>query len=253
MFESGNNAALTTRLLARTNKITLTSGLAPKYLQANLIILPSRFASDFLLLCQRNPVPCPLLASSSKPGSATALKSHLPGISDAAIASALDICTDVPLYMVYDDGNLVKSHCSDIANEWTDDHVAFLIGCSYSFEAALTAAGLPPRHTALGRNVPMYSTNIPLCAAGVFTGGTYVVSMRPYRKADIEKVRELTRPYVSTHGEPVAWGWDSVERLGIKDINAPDFGDKPLDLDAADDEIVPVFWGAYVGDRCDGR
>ncbi|OBT81388.1 hypothetical protein VE02_09599 [Pseudogymnoascus sp. 03VT05] len=246
MIESGNNAALSTRLLARNNKITLTSGLAPKYLQANLIILPSRFASDFLLLCHRNPVPCPLLASSRTPGSATALKSHLPGISDAAIASALDICTDVPLYMVYDDGKLVKSHCSDIAKEWTDDHVAFLIGCSYSFEAALTAAGLPPRHTVMGRNVPMYATNIPLCAAGVFTGGTYVVSMRPYRRADVEKVRELTRPYVSTHGEPVAWGWEAVERLGIKDINAPEFGDMPLDLDPADDEIVPVFWGCGV-------
>ncbi|KFY40585.1 hypothetical protein V494_03436 [Pseudogymnoascus sp. VKM F-4513 (FW-928)] len=246
MVELGNNAALSTRLLARNNKITLTSGLAPKYLQANLIILPSRFASDFLLLCHRNPVPCPLLASSSTPGSATTLKSHLPGVSDAAIASALDICTDVPLYMVYDDGELVKSHCSDIAKEWTDDHVAFLIGCSYSFEAALTAAGLPPRHTVLGRNVPMYATNIPLCAAGVFTGGTYVVSMRPYRRADVEKVRELTRPYVSTHGEPVAWGWDAVEKLGIKDINAPEFGDMPVDLDAEDDEIVPVFWGCGV-------
>ncbi|OBT40698.1 hypothetical protein VE00_08909 [Pseudogymnoascus sp. WSF 3629] len=246
MIESGNNAALSTRLLARHNKITLTSGLAPKYLQANLIILPSRFASDFLLLCHRNPVPCPLLASSRTPGSATALKSHLPGVSDTAIASALDICTDAPLYMVYDDGKLVKSHCSDIAKEWTDDHVAFLIGCSYSFEAALTAAGLPPRHTVMGRNVPMYATNIPLCAAGVFTGGTYVVSMRPYRRADVEKVRELTRPYVSTHGEPVAWGWDAVERLGIKDINAPEFGDMPLDLDPEDDEIVPVFWGCGV-------
>ncbi|OBT66262.1 hypothetical protein VE03_04337 [Pseudogymnoascus sp. 23342-1-I1] len=246
MIDSGNNAALSTRLLARNNQITLTSGLAPKYLQANLIILPSRFASDFLLLCQRNPVPCPLLASSRTAGSATALKSHLPGVSDAAIASALDICTDVPLYMVYDDGELIMSHCSDIAKEWTDDHVAFLIGCSYSFEAALTAAGLPPRHTAQGRNVPMYATNIPLCAAGVFTGGTYVVSMRPYRRADVERVRELTRPYVSTHGEPVAWGWDAIERLGIKDINAPEFGDMPLNLDAADDEIVPVFWGCGV-------
>ncbi|KFX87265.1 hypothetical protein V490_08385 [Pseudogymnoascus sp. VKM F-3557] len=246
MIESGNNAALSTRLLARNNQITLTSGLAPKYLQANLIILPSRFASDFLLLCHRNPVPCPLLASSRTPGSATALKSHLAGVSDAAIASALDICTDVPLYMVYDDGKLVKSHCSDISKEWTDDHVAFLIGCSYSFEAALTAAGLPPRHTVMGRNVPMYATNIPLCAAGVFTGGTYVVSMRPYRKSDVEKVRKLTRPYVSTHGEPVAWGWEAVEKLGIKDINTPEFGDKPLDLDASNDEIVPVFWGCGV-------
>jgi len=251
--DTTRNTALSTRLLARSNRITLTSGLAPNYLQANLIILPSRFAFDFLLLCQRNPVPCPLLASSRIPGSSTALKSHLPGVPDAAIASSLDLRTDAPLYMVYHDGELIQSHCPDIVGEWTDDHVAFLIGCSYSFERALTAAGLSPRHTVMGRNVPMYETNMPLCAAGVFTGGTYVVSMRPYRKADVERVRELTRPFVSTHGEPVAWGWDAVERLGIKDINAPEFGDAPLGLDGGffsapeqDEEIVPVFWGCGV-------
>ena len=32
-----------------------------------------------------------------------------------------------------------------------------------------------------------------------------VVSMRPYKKADVERVRDITRPYVKTHGEPVAW------------------------------------------------
>lgn len=251
--DTTKNAALATRLLARSNKITLTSGLAPNYLQANLIILPSRFASDFLLLCQRNPVPCPLLASSRIPGSFAELKSHLPGIPDAAVASGIDVRTDAPLYMVYNDGELIESHCSDVIEEWTDDHVAFLIGCSYSFERALTEAGLPPRHTVMERNVPMYETNMPLCAAGVFTGGTYVVSMRPYRKADIERVRGLTRPFVSTHGEPVAWGWDAVERLGIKDINAPEFGDKPLGLDGGvfsaseqGEEFVPVFWGCGV-------
>jgi uncharacterized protein YcsI (UPF0317 family) len=155
--------------------------------------------------------------------------------------------------MVYNDGELIKSHCSDIVKEWTDDHVAFLIGCSYSFEAALTAAGLPPRHTVMGRNVPMYATNIPLCAAGVFTDGTYVVSMRPHRKADIERVRELSRPFVSTHGEPVAWGWEAVEKLGIKDINVPEFGDMPQGLDGGNfsesekgSDIIPVFWGCGV-------
>lgn len=244
------NAALTTRLLARNNSITLTSGLAPTYLQANLIILPSKFATDFILLCQRNPVPCPLLASSLSPGSFKSVKSHLPGVPDAGIASSLDIRTDVPLYMVYKDGELVKMHCQDVIEEWTDDHVAFLIGCSYSFERALTEAGLPPRHTIMGRNVPMYETNIPLCSAGIFTGGTYVVSMRPYKKADLESVRDLTRPFVSTHGEPVAWGWEAVKQLGIKDINAPEFGDRPLAFDGGDfeqgGEFMPVFWGCGV-------
>lgn len=141
----------------------------------------------------------------------------------------------------------------DIVEDWRKDHVAFLIGCSYSFEHALTAAGIPPRHTVLGRNVPMYETSTLLCAAGVFTDGTYVVSMRPYKKTDVERVRNLTRPFVSTHGEPIAWGWDAVQKLGIKDINIPEFGDAPLGLNgdvfsAAEQgtDIVPVFWACGV-------
>lgn len=54
----------------------------------------------------------------------------------------------------------------DVAKEWKEDSVAFFIGCSYSFEAALTAQGLVPRHTELNRNVPMYRTKVPLAAAG---------------------------------------------------------------------------------------
>jgi uncharacterized protein YcsI (UPF0317 family) len=97
----------------------------------------------------------------------------------------------------------------------------------------------------------MYRTNIPLCPAGVFTGATYVVSMRPYKKTEIETVRDVTRPYVATHGEPIAWGWDAVERLGIKDINVPEWGDATLTLDGrplieGDGEVVPVFWGCGV-------
>ena len=38
-----------------------TAGLAMGYAQANLVILPQKYAFDFLLFCQRNPKPCPLL------------------------------------------------------------------------------------------------------------------------------------------------------------------------------------------------
>lgn len=97
----------------------------------------------------------------------------------------------------------------------------------------------------------MYRTSVPLCPAGVFVGGSYVVSMRPYPAAALERVRDVTRPYVATHGEPLAWGWDAVVRLGIADVNAPDWGDAPLTADgqalrAGDEENVPVFWGCGV-------
>ncbi|KAM3065047.1 hypothetical protein ACMFMG_001258 [Clarireedia jacksonii] len=232
-----------------------TSGLAPTYLQANLIVLPSEYAEDFVQLCKRNPVPCPLLAKSASLGSYDALESWIDGVADDEIAAGVDIRTDIPKYMVYEDGALKEDHCDDILQEWTKDHVAFLIGCSFSFETALTDAGLPPRHALQQRNVPMYKTNIPLCPAGIFTNGTFVVSMRPYKKADIEKVRAITRPYLATHGEPIAWGWDAVERLGIKDISRPDWGDPPSPISQetlqfgfshGDEDHVPVFWGCGV-------
>ncbi|TVY65497.1 putative hydro-lyase [Lachnellula suecica] len=230
-----------------------TSGLAKTYIQANLMILPSRYASDFRLLCARNPVPCPLAAESATVGKWDEVKSWITGLSGKGILSVADIRRDVPKYMVYKDGKVAKSLCDDIVEEWTEDHVAFLIGCSYSFESALTAAGLPPRHAIMNTMTTMYRTKVPLCPAGVFTGGTYVVSMRPYKQKDIETVRSITRAFSVTHGEPIAWGWDAVKKLGIKDIDVPEWGGAPLGLDGGrfgaldgDEDNIPVFWGCGV-------
>src|SRR3954469_18031783 len=79
---------------------TPTSGLAPTYLQANLIVLPSQYAEDFVQLCKRNPVPCPLLAKSASLGSYDALESWIDGVADDKIAAGVDIRTDIPKYMV---------------------------------------------------------------------------------------------------------------------------------------------------------
>jgi uncharacterized protein YcsI (UPF0317 family) len=231
----------------------VTSGLAPTYLQANLIVLPSRYAEDFRNLCARNPVPCPLLAESEAPGNHTLLKSYIKGVEGNSIANSMDIRQDAPYYMVYQDGNLVKDAVKDIMEDWTTDHVAFLIGCSFSFETALMEAGLTPRHMTMNRNVAMYRTTVPLCKAGVFDSGTYVVSMRLYKRSEIDAVRAITRPYSMTHGEPIAWGWDAVTELGIKNIDKPDWGSAPLLQDSRplreadrDEDHVPVFWGCGV-------
>ncbi|KAI1757803.1 DUF1445-domain-containing protein [Xylaria castorea] len=241
------------RLYARSHPCPNTSGLAPTYLQANLVILPSKYASDFRLLCARNPVPCPLIAESSAPGRWDSIRSYLPGLDGEAVLTDVDIRNDAPKYNVYKDSKLVKSGCSNIVDDWTDDHVAFLIGCSFSFESSLAAAGLAPLHTTLRRNVPMYRTAIPLCPAGLFTGSTFVVSMRPYRASDITSVRNVTRAFSATHGEPIAWGWEAVKALGIEDIDSPQWGDSPITQDgvplgnlSGDDELVPVFWGCGV-------
>lgn len=246
------------RLAARENKHTTgTSGISAGYLQANLIVLPSRYAADFRTLCRRNPVPCPLIAESACLGSFDAIKSHIDGLANEDIlASGCDLRRDIPRYMVYQDSKVAKSHCKDITDEWTDDHIAFLIGCSFSFESDLAANGLPPRNVTLNRGVSMYRTALPLCPAGVFLCGTYVVSMRPYKKKDIERVREITRRFGVTHGEPIDWGWEALDRLGIRNIDKPEWGDMTLSEDGqpfgrlsrhgGDDDEVPVFWGCGV-------
>src|SRR5215831_12762503 len=72
-----------------------TSGLAPGFAQANLVILPRDLAGDFLLFCQRNPKPCPLL-DVTEPGNAVPTRA----------APRADLRTDLPRYHVWRDGRL---------------------------------------------------------------------------------------------------------------------------------------------------
>jgi uncharacterized protein YcsI (UPF0317 family) len=230
-----------------------TSGVADTYLQANILVLPSRYADDFRNLCARNPVPCPLIAESAGPGDSSKLKSYLPRVSDQDLAASLDIRTDCPRYNVYSGSKLVRSPVGDILSQWSDDHIAFVIGCSQSFESALIRAGLEIRHLSQNRTVPMYYTNVPLNPSGIFSGSKYVVSMRPFKRQEIELVREITRRYLPTHGEPIAWGWEALKQLGIENIDRVQWGHEPLTADGSplstafgDVDNVPVFWGCGV-------
>ena len=49
---------------------TVTTGLAPGHVQANLVILPADWAQEFAAFCAANPKPCPLIAQ-SEPGDPT--------------------------------------------------------------------------------------------------------------------------------------------------------------------------------------
>jgi uncharacterized protein YcsI (UPF0317 family) len=203
-----------------------TAELAPGYVQANLVAVPAEDAADFRLLCARNPVPCPLLDETA------------PGVVSSAWAAESDLRTDIPGYRLWRDGALAE-RVDDARAIWRDDLVAFLIGCSFTFEWALAEAGLASRHSVCGRNVPMYRTSVPLAPAGRLHGHM-VVSMRPYAESQIERVRAITRPFVETHGEPFAWG--DPHRLGIRDLSQPDEGD-PVPFEPGE---VPVFWGCGV-------
>ncbi|MDP9024208.1 MAG: DUF1445 domain-containing protein, partial [Candidatus Eremiobacteraeota bacterium] len=161
-----------------------------------------------------------------------------PGAFEPRCARDADLRTDLGRYRVWRDGVLAEQP-RDVRTLWTDDLVAFLIGCSFTFDHVLAEAGLVPRHYALERNVPMYRTRMPLAAAGRLRG-MMVVSMRPYKRDEIERVRDVTRPYRVAHGEPVAWGDPTA--LGITNLARPDYGDPPT-FEPGD---VPVFWGCGV-------
>src|SRR6476660_3092219 len=114
------------RLAARSGALTgPTPGLALGYVQANLVVVPRELAFDFLLFCQRNPKPCPLL-DVTEPGSAE----------PALVAPGADLRTDLPRYRVLRKGELVEEP-TDLKRWWRDDLVGFLLGCSFTFENAL--------------------------------------------------------------------------------------------------------------------
>lgn len=236
------------RLLCRHNLVETTSGLAGDYVQANLIILHSDYANDFRMLCARNPVPCPILGWTPV-GDPRRIIPTSPGIPviDESTESDFDIRTDVPYYHVFRTVNethqpgkkkVVIETKSNLISDWTPHHIAFLIGCSFSFEQALTQSGLRICHQEDSRTVAMYQTSIPLLPAGIFHGSTFVVSMRLYKDDEIEQVRNVTRPYLASHGEPVAWGWEGAKRIGVNDLRNVDYGDKQIVREGD----VPVFW-----------
>lgn len=204
-----------------------TSGLAEGFVQGNIVILPKTQAHDFLEFCKRNPKPCPLLAVSA-PG-----EPLLP-----TLGGDIDIRTDVPRYRVWKSGELVDEP-TDIRALWQDDLVTFVIGCSFSFEEALQAAGLPIKHIDLDVNVPMFRTNVQTESAGVFSG-PLVVTMRPYKAADAIKAIEITSRFPNVHGSPVHLGDPAL--IGITDLSKPDYGDA---VPVLPDEI-PVFWACGV-------
>ncbi len=203
-----------------------TAGVAPGYLQANLVILPREFAFEFLLFCQRNPKPCPLVDVLE------------PGVVAPSVAPDADIRTDLPGYRLYRSGRLAEEPAS-IAGLWQEDFVTFLIGCSFSFEAALIEAGIRLRHIEENLNVAMYRTNVPCRAAGRFAG-PLVVSMRPIPSAQVALAVEISARFPNAHGAPVHIG--HPELLGITDIARPDYGD-PVRIHAGE---VPVFWACGV-------
>ncbi|MEM7407307.1 MAG: putative hydro-lyase [Pseudomonadota bacterium] len=204
-----------------------SAGMAPGFLQGNLVVLPETHALDFFRFCQRNPVPCPLVGVSDT--GSTALPS---------LGRDIDIRTDIGSYNIFRDGELT-GRVRDVCEVWRDDLVSFVLGCSYSFEEALAREQVPVRHIELGCVVPMYYSNLMTVPAGPF-GGPIVVSMRPMSVPDAIRATEITARFPNAHGKPVHLGDPAL--IGIRDIDRPDEGDR---VPIGGDEI-PVFWACGV-------
>ncbi|MDA0566473.1 putative hydro-lyase [Streptomonospora sp. S1-112] len=213
------------RALFRAGLRVPTAGYAAGYAQANLIALPRDLAFDFLLFAQRNPKACPVLDVTE------------PGETSASIFAG-DLRTDLPAYRVYRHGE-PAGEFTDVRELWRPDLVAFLIGCSFTFETPMLQADIPVRHIEAGTNVAMFRTNRPCRPAGRLEG-PMVVSMRPIPADQVADAVRITSRYPSVHGAPVHVGDPAT--LGIADLDRPDFGD-PVEVLPGE---VPVFWACGV-------
>ncbi len=204
-----------------------TSGMAEGYVQANLVIVPKILAYDFLVFAQRNPKSCPVL-------DITDVGQPEPKL----MAPGGDLRYDIPKYRIYKQGEMVNE-VMNLESYWRNDLVAFLLGCSFTFETALLKAGIPVRHIEENRNVPMYITNIDCIPSGSFHG-SMVVSMRPIPQHQVVRAVQVTSRFPAVHGAPIHIG--NPEKIGIMNIDKPDFGDS---VHIKDGE-VPVFWACGV-------
>jgi uncharacterized protein YcsI (UPF0317 family) len=203
-----------------------TAGLADGKLQANLIVISSRFAEDFLKFCIRNPKPLPLVGVNRA------------GEPVIASLGQVDLRTDIPLYDVYRFGALAEQR-TNIMGLWREDFAAFALGCSFTFDHALRERGIELRYICENKTIPKFRTSIKTVRVGPF-GGDVVVSMRPIRHDAIDKVRAITARYPHAHGAPVHVGDPSA--IGISCLDSPDWGD-PVEIRR---DEVPVFWACGV-------
>jgi len=201
-----------------------TNHLAAGFVQGNLMVVPAEHADDFERYCRLNPKALPIVASGER-GSP-----HIP-----ALGADLDLRTDVGGYMVFRDG-VLEATPDSVTDLWRDDLVAFVLGCSFSFEAVVRRHGVRLRHLDEGNVSAMYVTSVPTVPAGRFQG-PLVVSMRALRPADAITAITVSAAYPQFHGSPISIGLP--ELIGIDDLRHSYGGHGLTQLNS--DEL-PVFW-----------
>lgn len=196
------------------------------YVQASLVVLPADLAYDFLLFCNRNPRPCPLLEV-TEPGN-----SH-PKI----MAPDADIRTDIPKYRVFKKGEIIDEP-SDINKYWRDDLVGFLLGCGLTLVPLLRAANIS------WRRYGGYCSTIPCMPVGPFHGHIVVGVRAFYNTRDAVRAIQVYSRYPLFHGPPIHIG--NPADIGITNIGEPDSfePDRPFAKPPKPGEIVMSWAGA---------
>ena len=205
-----------------------TKRMALGHHQANVTIVPERYAFDFMRFCFRNPRPLPLL-DVTDPGDPVPRKS----------APDADIRTDVGGYLVLRDGQVAERRES-IEDIWREDHVAFLTGCNLSLDRVMLEAGMPLPHLQSEEAFPaQYRCSIECTPAGAFHGPV-VVSLRPVPDALVGPLAELTSQYALCHGAPLHAGDPAA--IGLRDLSNVDWGRK----NSIPPGHTPMFWACGI-------
>ncbi|XP_061097240.1 D-glutamate cyclase, mitochondrial [Conger conger] len=226
------------RLLKRVFHLTTYGGMHSRgmtarrgtgYQQANVVILHKSLADDFEAFCQANSGPLPLLYR-SQPGEWAC----------PPLAKDSDIRTDCPQYCVFENGRLTAEVPSLSAfTQQMQDMVSFYLGCSFSVQQDLRAAGVPIRNVEQSRNVSMFRTSLPCRGVGVFRC-PMVVSMLPVPEGKLEAAAQVSHLAPTAHGAPIHIGDTAL--IGIQDVSRPEYGEA---VDPAPGD-VPVFWACGV-------
>jgi len=217
------------RKLVREGKWTdVTRDVCQGYAQANLVILPKEYAFDFLLFCQRNPRPCPVIE---------ATEIGVPSFSQ--VASEADVRTDVPLYRVIKNGEIIDEP-TDIKKYWIEgEFVSFLLGCSNSFILALKNSNIS------WRSYGAYRSNIPCKPAGRLHGHMAVTVNAFSKTKDAVRAIQITSRHLLTHGAPIFIG--NPSEIGIDNLGQPDsFHPYRPKIDPPKKDELLMFWGCGV-------
>jgi len=199
-----------------------TAGYCKGYVQANMLVIPKKYASSFEEFAKQNHKAIPVLEIVKN------------SYHTKILANNANLLNELPSYNILKDGECAKK-AKSIEEYYTKDLVFFLVGCSFTFETSLIQANIPLRHVSKQKNVAMYDTNIKLNEVDIFKGNM-VVSMRPIKKHRVSDACVVTSHFPNMHGGPIQVGYP--EMIGIKDITKPDYG---YFIEIKKDEI-PVFW-----------